>query len=1469
MAPRLVLSSHISTATTLAGGARPRWSRWCSGVVSLSLLANSLVPAPLWAAGPFSKPAGNPNGKASSASAPSAGSNWKSSDTSSAPKTPSQLQDEPTDNEAKVRLNYFGATWDQVLKDVAEGTGTTLIADRVPTGRFTRRDRTEYTRVEALRIINREIEPHGFRVVEKAGHLIVLDLPSQRPRYQPKVVRSAPEVSETEVASGAAQRVTSPKPVRQSHKVLPVSAEVDAELEDEAGVTAAYLEEEPVEQPPSPKRAEVPSRDNAPHRLTTEPVIVAVFRARNQRATDLAKQVFRAFRDRAELVDAGREGLPAFRVHERKQGDQPAPVQFSLAIDEDKEELLIDARSREADALLRLLRRLDTPTAAAGDLQIVATSKAACLAAAMLPEAIAEIQQVKQEQEAEAGEADPAAMPPQAAPDAPAEKTPLSEVLGNLKGQVNVEAVEDLGVLILQGGERDLEQVMRVIRELERLSEATAPQVHLLYLKHVNSEALAELMTTVYEQLTKFPGKATQPRQNIAILPVSKPNAILIVAPKNDLEGILELAEELDAPVDPEAEVEVVPLETAIASQVESLLADFYEERKGLGPRIVVRADARSNSIIVQAKPSDLDEVITLIRKIDRDETAAASQLKIYVLKNAVATELSAVLNAAIQSVLAPPSNQASQGGQQGGFPGAGGSNQIAEEFRDVKSSVLQFLAVDAEGQRKLQSGVLADIRITADPRLNSLLVTAPDASQSLIGELIKNLDRPTGQVAEIKVFTLANADATQMVQQLQQLFTPGAQQGGQGGAGQRQNAAIGIQVAGAEDASSGLIPLRFSVDTRTNSVIAIGAADAIGVVEAIMFRLDESDLRARKNSVYRLKNSPAQTVADAVTQFLGSQSELRQQDPNLFSTVEQLEQEVIVVAEPVSNSLLISATPRYFDEIQQLVERLDEAPKQVIIQALLVEVDLQNTDELGVELGFQDSVLFNRSILDAPVTIAETVTSPNGVQTTSQRVISQSGQPGFLFGNPQTPLGNNLGTGGTNKVGSQGLSNFSVGRVNGDLGYGGLVLSASSESVSMLLRALSANRQVRILSRPQIRTLDNQQAQILQGQVVPVVQGVTQAANGIANPQVRQDEAGIILTVTPRISPDGNIVMQLVAEKSQYQLNTGVPIFTDANSGNVIRSPIKDISTARATVMVPNGQTIVLGGLITSSVDTAERKVPWLGDVPILGWAFRYDFQQTRRTELLVFLTPRIITDDAESEHISDVEIARMHFIESEAEEIHGPLRGVPAEEYCPPEGTVLPPGSYLHGVPAFDLTEPVPPPAPTSVQGGTSPVPQSGEELRPVVPSAVPNSLPETAEPVPMEGFSPIDETDAVPVPQGSVPSDTPRSNSDGMARVQLRPRPSKIQQVSGSFEEDESASRQGSGTAAGRVSLTAPKNGMNGRAGTSVTAGASRPAGSPPASGSGSATGMPRKVPLGRPVYSGAASSTTKATNVAAPR
>jgi type II secretion system protein D len=442
--------------------------------------------------------------------------------------------------------------------------------------------------------------------------------------------------------------------------------------------------------------------------------------------------------------------------------------------------------------------------------------------------------------------------------------------------------------------------------------------------------------------------------------------------------------------------------------------------------------------------------------------------------------------------------------------------------------------------------------------------------------------------------------------------------------------------LAGTEGSSSSLIPLRFSADIRTNTVLAVGSAESLSVVEAILLRLDNDDTRKLETTVFQLRNAPADLVAETLLNFLEQQQALQDSSEDLISNIERIRQQVLVAPDINSNSLIVSASPQYFSQVTGIIETLDAQPPEVVIQALLVEVTLDATDEFGIELGFQDPLLLARS--------ATTTT------------------PGINFNNTTIGLGTTATSPGT--VGTQGLSNFSMGRQNNGLGFGGFVFSAQSDAVSVLLRALAARRTVHVLSRPQVRTTHNNLARVNVGQNVPLVNGAQPSAiGGAANPTIIRQDTGIILEVTPRITPDGMVAMDVFASKSNVVEGDGIPIYINPD-GSSITSPVINQSIADTIVNVPNGQTIVIGGMITKSDSSLERKVPWLGDLPVVGRAFRYDSTTVSRTELLIFLTPRIVLSDLDSELIKQVESERLHFIESEAEEIHGPLYSVPHTE-------------------------------------------------------------------------------------------------------------------------------------------------------------------------------------------------------------
>jgi type II secretory pathway component GspD/PulD (secretin) len=520
-----------------------------------------------------------------------------------------------------------------------------------------------------------------------------------------------------------------------------------------------------------------------------------------------------------------------------------------------------------------------------------------------------------------------------------------------------------------------------------------------------------------------------------------------------------------------------------------------------------------------------------------------------------------------------------------------------------------------------------------------------------------------------------------------------------------------------------------------------------------------------QQSHVYQLKHAKAEDVAKAIADFLSAGGGAAAATDGSIPLSGGASGGQRVVAEKTTNSLLVRGTSEELATIQRLIAELDRSPREVMVQALLVEVELGDVNELGLELGFQDSVLFDRSVVDKLVTINQTNTSPNGTQTTNQAIISQTAVPGFNF-NGQ-PLGNNTAA-NPSRIGGQALSNFGVSRVNGDLGFGGLVLSAGSESVNVLLRALDANFNIEVLSRPVVRSLENKEALVQVGQQVPIVDGVTLTPVGSANPSIRQDKAGIILKVTPRISPDARVQLDVQAEKSAFNLTpgSGVPIFTDATNGNVIEAPIKDLTTAQTTVSIQSGHTVVLGGMITNDQTVVVRKLPWLGDIPVIGRLFRYDFNRLKRKELLVFLTPVVIENDDHAESLKYNEISKVR-LPAEAWNLQDGL-GVPADGtagWSSTDGSGDVPES---GVETEIAPEPAPAPLP---QEPVPPIPAVQESRRPVGARPVSMATSPTASYPGHSLAGQISDDESIPDMSDSEPPSAASARNRGTARTTVR--------------------------------------------------------------------------------------------------
>jgi len=819
------------------------------------------------------------------------------------------------------------------------------------------------------------------------------------------------------------------------------------------------------------------------------------------------------------------------------------------------------------------------------------------------------------------------------------EEQQLDERLRELGQDVEFEALPELDVIILRGRDHDVDEVARIIAEIERISAETIPEIDIYQLRHVHCMSLVTIIDLVATDL--IGGR----QGKIHLTPLVKPNALLLVGWGEAVTAMKELIAKLDQPVAPESQVRVYRLRHAPVTEASSVVENAFSDPQGLGPLVEVTADPRTNSLIVRASPRDLLEVDHLIARLDQGTSGIINQARIFKLKNTLALDLATTLQSAITAAAGGP-------GQQ-------------------KSAILELLTADLQGRRLLKSGVLSDVQITPDPHTNSLVVTAPVESIELLAALIEQLDSPTA-IAQIKVFEVVNGDANSLIEMLRTLLPA-------------ETLVAGPQLAGAEGETT-LVPVRFSVDVRTNSIIATGSQGDLAILEALLLRLDEEDVEQRMNEVYRLKNAPAIDVALAINEFLRSERQLQQEAAGVVSPFEQIEREVVVVPEPVSNSLILSATPRFFEEIMNLVKDIDKEPDQVMIQVVIAEVGLEDFDEFGIELGLQDSVLFDRSLLSDIQTLTRTTREPSagGATTLTEQIISAAtNTPGYIFNN-----GGDLGNSGaesalarSNTVGGQGLSHFSVGRTNAERGYGGLVFSASSDSVSVLIRALQHLRTLQILGRPQIMTLDNQPAFIQVGQRVPRI--VSSRFDGrVQTNQVELENTGLILGVTPRISPEGMVVMEIDAEKSELgPEDEGVIV--SVVEGEPVRSPTIDVTTVQTTVSASSGETVVLGGLITKRTEMIRRRVPYLSNIPILGDLFRYDSNDVVRAELLVFLTPHVVGSEEDLDRIKQAEAARMNWCLSDVHEIHGPTGLYEDDDtYWNGQSEVIYPDTNPHGL-------------------------------------------------------------------------------------------------------------------------------------------------------------------------------------------
>lgn len=756
----------------------------------------------------------------------------------------------------------------------------------------------------------------------------------------------------------------------------------------------------------------------------------------------------------------------------------------------------------------------------------------------------------------------------------------------------------DLDMVILDAPEAEAKRIIEMIDKIEALAAEAEPQTEIYYLKHVNSVMLSGVLARLYDEMF-----ATK-QGRVLVYALQFPNAVLLVGWGEAPKAMKALIETFDQPIqDNGSLIQVVKLQYASAQEVARMLTDYFAvptpETGGMAPRIRVIPDPRTNSLVIHAAANDFEEVKKLLTELDVNHSNTKLQVKAFRLRHSLAEDIRKSISQAILPAM------------EGTLPSS-----------EAKYPILQIMTVDAESRKLIESGIMRDVQLSSDIQNNQLIVTAPTDCMDLIGTLIEMLDTSPAS-GQIKMFPLRYADATQVMKTLQQLLPSGG--------GQMPS------IPNAEGEQS-FVPVRFAIDPRTNCLLIAASPLDLKIIDSLIIAMDRKDTSERQEKVIQLRNVNASAIAEAVNRYLTEKQRLELSSGSV-SDYQLFDSQVIVVPEGNTNSIIISATPKFLDEITTLIKSFDDEPAEVDIQVLIAEIILTDDEEFGFEAGLQDQIAFDRSLVTSVT---------NGVD-------SATGNPGFdIIGN--NDQGNNFISAADPKtLAGTAVSSLGMGRNSSDLGYGGLVLSASSNSIQLLLRALREKNRIQILSRPQIQAMDNQQAFILIGQRVPRISGATTSSYSVTS-NVTEANVGLILLVTPRISEDGRVIMEIGAEKSSLGSDSdAIPVYTSGNQ--VIKSPTIDTTQVMTAVSAVDGETVMLGGLISSSKTKISRGVPLLSDIPVVGWLFRFDKAAEERRELIIVMTPRVIRDRCDSERIKRIEASKMSWCLADAMAINGSM--------------------------------------------------------------------------------------------------------------------------------------------------------------------------------------------------------------------
>jgi general secretion pathway protein D len=524
----------------------------------------------------------------------------------------------------------------------------------------------------------------------------------------------------------------------------------------------------------------------------------------------------------------------------------------------------------------------------------------------------------------------------------------------------------------------------------------------------------------------------------------------------------------------------------------------------------------------------------------------------------------------------------------------AGGDRLVTEVYALKNESAAQLVNV-------LRPLITPNNSIAAVPTGNALVITDYADNLKRIDRIIASLDLPPA--GEPIVVPLRNASALDLMQIVNRLL---ADSGAAPGAAPDPQQRVTVVA-----------------DPRSNSLLVrADNPSRLSRVRSLIEQLDTAGRAGGNIFIIYLKNAEAARVAQTLRALLagGSDATGGQTTPALTPTTSlnvsalatpaagpaaspQITASVgssgggvaftaggaTIQADPANNALIVMAPEPVYNNIRAVVEKLDIRRAQVYVEALIVEVTADKATEFGIQWNLLNADKFNNK-------------------------------------STQVGGGTNFGTrgSGTNIIDAQ--SNLSslgqglnLGIIKGTITLPGIGVITN---LALLARALESDNRTNILSTPNLLTLDNEQAKIIVAQNVPFITGQyaqTGSTTTVTPFQtIERKDVGLILTVKPQITEGGSIRLAIYEEVSRVEDTT--------NAAGIITNK----RSLESTVIVDDGQIVVLGGLIQDSFTDGSNKIPLVGDIPVAGALFRYDNRQRTKTNLMVFLKPTVVRSGA-----------------------------------------------------------------------------------------------------------------------------------------------------------------------------------------------------------------------------------------------